>query len=94
MSKIKEKIEKTDLHSNLIKCRHCNFITERRSRALIHIIHEHRPLRTPKCPFCGFIPENMGDAMNHLNTTHKNRSLEDIVDIEFIKYDKEVLKRK
>ncbi len=93
MSKSKEEIIKTDFDGNLIKCPHCNFITGKRSKAVMHILNEHRKLRKG-CPICGYKTKNMEDVMNHHSTYHKNLSSEDLNELElkkFIKIDKESL---
>ena len=71
MSKSKEKIIETDFDGNFLKCPHCNFITGKRSKAIMHIFNEHRNLRK-RCPICGYKTKNMDDVMNHHSTYHKD----------------------
>lgn len=60
-----------------MKYLHCNFITEKRYQAFIHIINEHRPLKTPRCPICGYKTNNMEDALNHHSSNHKGTIIND-----------------
>ncbi len=85
MSKLKEKIIETDFDGNFLKCPHCNFITGKRSKAIIHFLNEHRKF-DQRCPICGYYTKNMDDVMSHHSTYHMDISLKDLIELELKKF--------